>query len=81
MSFFGLHGIRLTLETHLGLRPPRNPSRSGLVGSFREEPGLTTGNAGKASEKPPLQDCTMSELQSRCQSLCSGTAMSRAWLS
>lgn len=34
VSFFGLHGIRLSLETHPGLRPPPAPSqkRSGLFG-------------------------------------------------
>lgn len=62
MAFFGLHGLRLALETHVGLRPPPDPSRSGSVGDFREEPGEPTGAARKATEEPPLQAWATGEL-------------------
>lgn len=52
MSCFGLHGIRLT---HQGPCPPPDPVRSGLVGSFLEEPGSPTGTPGKSPRNPHVR--------------------------
>lgn len=51
VSFFGLHGIRLSLETHPGLRPPPAPSRSR---GFSGRASLMHQHCQKSHENPQL---------------------------
>lgn len=74
MSFFGLHGIRLALTTHLGPRPAADPSGSGLVRTLRGQSRQPPGTARKATEKPSLQNCAIGDARGccHCHGLCSG---------